>query len=167
MHGPSLPPHMEEEKEKLLKITTLNVKNLETKKQFVYKILRSSDILCLQETWLFNFQLRQLNEIHKNFEGLGKAVDDDNPLPPNQKLRGYGGVAMLFRKNMNLKVRKCLDDGCRVTVAEIVTDPLLCIINVYSPCRNGKTTDDYGKPFFYLFYKSDILFNISDILYNI
>ena len=108
MHGPSLPPHMEEEKEKLLKITTLNVKNLETNKQFVYKILHSSDILCLQESWLFNFQLRQLNEIHKNFEGFGKAVDDDNPLLPNQKLRGYGGVAMLFRKNMNLKSQKVL-----------------------------------------------------------
>ena len=25
----------------------------------------------------------------------------------------------------------------------------------------------YGKPFYYLFYKSDIWFNISDILYNI
>ena len=28
-------------------------------------------------------------------------------------------------------------------------------------------TDEYGKPFYYLFYKSDIWFNISDILYNI
>ena len=27
--------------------------------------------------------------------------------------------------------------------------------------------EKYGKPFYYLFYKSDILFNISDILYNI
>ena len=27
--------------------------------------------------------------------------------------------------------------------------------------------DKYGKPFYYLFYKSDIWFNISDILYNI
>ena len=25
----------------------------------------------------------------------------------------------------------------------------------------------YGKPFYYLFYKSDIWFNISDIIYNI
>ena len=25
----------------------------------------------------------------------------------------------------------------------------------------------YGKPFYYLFYKSNIWFNISDVLYNV
>ena len=83
---------MEKEEEKLLKITTLNVKNLETNSQYVFKLLRSSDILCLQETCLFNFQFSRLDEIHKNFEGFGKAVDDNDPIPPAQKPRGYGGV---------------------------------------------------------------------------
>ena len=76
---------MEGEEVKLLKITTFNVKNIESNKQFVYKLLRSSDILRLQETWLFNFPLRLLGEMHKSFNGFGKAEDDDNPLPPIQK----------------------------------------------------------------------------------
>ena len=65
MHGPCLPPDMEEEDTKPLKITTLNVKNIESNMQYIYKLFKSTDILCLQETWLFNFQLRQLSEIHK------------------------------------------------------------------------------------------------------
>ena len=68
-------------------------KKLETNSQYVFKLLRSSDILCLQETWLFNFQLSRPDEIHKDFEGFGKAVDDNDPIPPTQKPCGYGGVA--------------------------------------------------------------------------
>ena len=34
-------------------------------------------------------------------------------------------------------------------------------------CGGHKLAEIYGKPFYYLFYKSDIWFNISDILYNI
>ena len=134
---------MEKKETKPLKITTLNVKNIESNMQYVYSLLKSTDILCLQETWLFNFQLRQLGEIHKNFEGFGKAVDDNNPLPPSQKPRGYGGVATLYRKNMDLRVRKCLDGGCRIVVIELVTDPPVCVINVYMPCRNGRSSDDF------------------------
>ena len=137
---------MEGEEIKLLKITNFNVENIESNKQFVYKLLRSSDILCLQETWLFNFQLRQLGEMHKSLDGFGEAVNDDNPRtppPPIQKPRAYGGVATLFRKDMNLKVRKCRDGGCRIVVTEVVLDPLLCIVSVYMPCRNGGATDDF------------------------
>ena len=88
--------------------------------------------------------------MHKSFDGFGKVVDDDNPLPPIQKPRGYGGVATLFRKDMNLKVRKCRDDGCRIVVTEVVSDPLLCIVNVYMPSRNGgaiteTSPDSYGN----------------------
>ena len=143
MHGPCLPPNMEEEESKPLKITTLNFQNIESNMQYINKLLKSSDFLCLQETWLFKFQLRQLSEIHKSFDGFGKAVDDDNPLPPSQKPRGYGGVATLFRKDMDIRVRKCLDGGCRVIVTELVTDLPICIINVYMPCRNSRTSDDF------------------------
>ena len=139
MHGLCLPPNMEEEETKPLKITTLNVKNIESNMQYIYKLLKSTDILCQQETYLFNFQLRQLSEIHKSFDGFGKAVDDDNPLPPSQKPCGYGSVETLFRKDMDVRVRKCLDNGCRVIVTELVTDPPTCIINVYMPCRNSRT----------------------------
>ena len=41
--------------------------------------MRTLDVVCLQENWLFNFQLKQLNALHKDFEEYGKAVDDDDP----------------------------------------------------------------------------------------
>ena len=122
--------------------------------QYIYKLLKSTDILCLQETWLFNFQLRQLGEIHKSSDGFGKAMNDEKTLRPSQKARRYGGVVTLFRINMDLRVRECLDGGCRVVVAEIVTDPSICIVIVCMPCRNSRTSDDFDA----------ILLDVQEIL---
>ena len=59
-------------------------------------LARQHDIIMIQEHWLFNFQLHKLNEIHQEMRGVGKAVDDDNPIVPIQKPRGYGGVGILW-----------------------------------------------------------------------
>ena len=94
-------------------------------------------------------------EYTKTLKGLVlKAVVDNDPIPPTQKPRGYGGVATLHRKSMNLKVRKCSDGGSRIVVTEIVSDPQLCIINVYLPCRNSKATDAF----------EDILLELQEVL---
>ena len=37
----------------------------------------------------------------------------------------------------------------------------------YGEKTNGEINKKYGKTFYYLFYKSDTLFNISDMLYTI
>ena len=42
-----------------------------------------------------------------------------------------------------MRVRKCLDGGCRIVVTELVSNPPICIINVYMPCRNSRTSDDF------------------------
>ena len=49
--------------------------------------MKKCDILFLQETWLFNFQLPLLGEYSSSHVSFGKSVDDDNPLPPTQKPR--------------------------------------------------------------------------------
>ena len=45
-----------------LVIGTFNIKNVETNILFTNKLLKKVDILFLQETWLFNFQLPLLQE---------------------------------------------------------------------------------------------------------
>ena len=67
--------------ERLLKVSTFNVKDIETNKQYLLKLLRTADQVCLQKTSLFNFELRMLDKLHRNFEVFGKAVDDNRLLP--------------------------------------------------------------------------------------
>ena len=81
-------------------------------------------------------------------------MNDEKTLPQSQKARRYGGVVTPFRINMDLRVRECLDGGCRVVVTEIVTDPSICIVIVYMPCRNSRTSDDFDA----------ILLDVQEIL---
>ena len=91
------------EERKLLKIGTFNVKNIETNEVYLRELLKTCDILAIQEHWLFSFQLGSIETNFVSHHAYSKAVDDNDPLPPNQKPRGYGGVSILFRKNMDLK----------------------------------------------------------------
>ena len=85
-------------------IGTLNVKNIETNDAFIYELLNTYDILALQEHWLFNFQLPDIEKRFPTHSSHSRAVDEDNPLPPTQKPRGFGGVAILYRKSISLKI---------------------------------------------------------------
>jgi hypothetical protein len=55
----------------------------------------------LQEHWLFDCQLNLLNEIHQQYTGVGKAVDSNDPITPLRMPRGYGGTAILWRKDID------------------------------------------------------------------
>ena len=59
-------------------------------------------------------------------------------MPPTQKPRGYGGVSILYRKNMSYKIKKLPLGDCRVVVVEVASSPPLCICNVYMPSQNTK-----------------------------
>jgi hypothetical protein len=55
----------------------------------------------LQEHWLFDCQLNLLNEIHQQYTGVGKAVDSNDPITPLRMPSGYGGTAILWRKDID------------------------------------------------------------------
>ena len=63
---------------------------------------------------------------------------DNNPLPPTQKPRGFGGVSILYRKNMNLKVKRLPVGDNRITAVEVLSSPPLYVCKVYMPSRNSK-----------------------------
>ena len=78
--------------------------------------------------------------------GVGKAVDDDNPIVPIQKPRGYGGVGILWNNSLDSQITVLPDGGNRVQCVELKTKhkPLL-LISVYLPCRGKSTTSDEFK----------------------
>lgn len=116
---------------------------MNTNLKYLDHLLHSTDICCIQEHWLYEFQLTRLNSIHDNFRSHAKAVDSRNPIPPIQIPRGYGGNAILYRSNWDLKV-SLPPDGCeRIVVLELETSPPVCIVSVYLPCRGNSTTKQF------------------------
>ena len=105
----------------MLKIGTLNVKNIETNRVFVKEMLQSCDILSLQEHWLFSFQLSDIERQFPTHNAFSKSVDEVIPLPPTQKPRGYVWVSILYRKNMPYKTKKLPFGDCRIIVVEVAS----------------------------------------------
>ncbi|CAC5421255.1 unnamed protein product [Mytilus coruscus] len=80
---------------KTVKLLTFNCKNILTCGPFFAEATKHFDICLIQEHWLFNCQLNLLNVLNENLIGIGKSVDERDPLPPSHMPRGYGGVAIL------------------------------------------------------------------------
>ena len=100
--------------------------------------MNECDILAIQEHWLFTFQLSSIENTFVTHHAFSKAVDEDNPLPPTQKPRGFGGVALLYKKNLDLKIKKLVHGENRMVVIEVQSVPPLCVCNIYMPSRNSK-----------------------------
>ena len=92
-------------------IASYNCKNLNTSKHAIDKLSQNYDIILLQEHWLFDCQLHKLKEFHENYSGLGKAVNSDDPILPVQMPRGYGGVGILWKKDIDHLISVIPDGG--------------------------------------------------------
>ena len=84
-------------------------------------MIQSCDILALQEHWLFSFQLSDIERQLPTHNAFSKSVDEDSPLPPTKKLRGYGEVSILYRKNMSYKIKKLPLGDCRMVAVEVAS----------------------------------------------
>ena len=91
-----------------------------------------------RSTGFFNFQLQDFGKKFSSHSAHCKAVDGDNPLPPTQKPRGYGRVAIFYRKSLNATGKKLSVGGTRTVAIEVLTSPPLCFCSVYMPSKNSR-----------------------------
>jgi endonuclease/exonuclease/phosphatase family metal-dependent hydrolase len=119
-----------------VRIATLNVENFQSNTMYVSQLLKSCDILCVQEHWLYNYQVGIMAESIDDIIVAAKCVDDDDNITPLQRPRGKGGVAILWKSRINHLVTVIDDGGDRVQAILLETDTQrLCIVCVYMPCR--------------------------------
>ncbi|VDI67956.1 Hypothetical predicted protein [Mytilus galloprovincialis] len=123
-----------------LNILSFNCKNIKTCDPLFSEILFNYDIVLLQEHWLFDCQLPLLDNVHIDFNGIGKAVDSDDPLPPTHLPRGYGGVCILWKKTIDHKITKVDCTNNRIQCIEITNTcgKDILVICVYMPCKDNR-----------------------------
>ena len=102
------------------------------------QLVKTEDIILIQEHWLFKCQLNLLNEINMNLVASGKSVDFYDPIPPIQIPRGYGGVAILWNKNIDYLVTDLELGNERIKCIELNTKNKMLIVCVYMPCNGEK-----------------------------
>ena len=97
--------------------------------------MKQHDIILLQEHWLYSFEKPHLETIVEA-EGWGvavKSVDDDDPIGPQSRPRGKGGVATLWSKKLNSHINILQDGNERILAIEVGQQVLL--VNTYMPAR--------------------------------
>ena len=128
-----------------LNILSFNCKNIKTSGPFFQEVSKKADIVLIQEHWLYHYELNLLDEIHENYKGIGKSVDSEClSVNPNNR-RGYGGVAVLWSKEIDRYIKSKTEGGVRVQCVEIdISEPIL-IVSVYLPTKaDNDRYDEYS-----------------------
>ena len=62
-------------------------------------------------------------------------MDQYDPIPPIQLPRGYGGVAIFWKKDIDYLVNDLEIGSQRIKCIELQTEKPMLIISVYMPCN--------------------------------
>jgi hypothetical protein len=95
----------------------------------------------IQEHWLFDCQLNILQEIHQDYNGAGKSVDSNDPILPYQMPRGYGSVAILWRKDLDSCITPLKVGNERIQCIELSGKHNIILISIYLPCKSSDSHD--------------------------
>jgi len=132
----------------VVKVASYNCKNIRTSAHAVNKLFKvhNCDILLLQETWLFEAQLSLLGEINSEIQYAGKGADHNQPLPPIQMPRGYGGVAVLWTAKLARYVTILKEGSERIQCVELrcrnSSKRRTLVISVYFPCNGYSSSKE-------------------------
>ena len=141
-----------------LKITTFNCQGFKDRMyDYVNEVFMQSDILLLQETWLYKFEHSNFNKIIPNCQFHAISSMDEAEI--QRRGRPFGGCAILWKRNLKLKITPVNSTSPRICAVEVNSELIkVLLINVYMPNDNdlNGNNDLYG----------DILSEISSIICN-
>ena len=127
-------------------LTTLNVQGFRSNKVCISKLLESTDILCIQEHWLFTFEKEEIAELTNTHSVYSKASDQYENISPQERTRGHGGVAIFWHNTLDRYVKTEEDGNNRIVCIQLQNEhQRLLLINVYMPCRNTHTGDNFNE----------------------
>ena len=105
-------------KDRNLMVSTWNCRGLQNATPYLNQLIQDgSDIIAINEHWLWPYQLPSLHNIHPDFDGYGVS---DNRLDEHSELvRGCGGVGFIWRKSLQVSplTNICSDRICAIRVS--------------------------------------------------
>lgn len=126
----------------MLRISSYNCKSSKRNIGGISRVCAVSDIVFLQEHWLFPADLCSLNSVHSDFMAFGvSSIDPSNGLLSG---RPFGGVAVLWRKTLAPLVNPISFDDDRIIGLECCINGLkLLLLGVYLPYNTKHNFDQY------------------------
>ena len=118
-----------------LTVVSFNCKNTNTPKHIIDRLVRSTNVILLQEHWLFDSQLTTLMEINEGYVGTGKAVDSTDQIMPVHMPRGYGDIGIFWKKDKDHLATFVLG-GNHIQGITIRAEKPILLVSIYMPCKD-------------------------------
>ena len=122
----------------MIRAVTYNSQGLKSSIHDVQALCSSYDLIFIQESWLFQYELPILSRIDSEFEGFGlSAIDDTTNIVQG---RPYGGMAILIRKKYRSMAHFHTYQCSRLLGVELTcNDVSMLFISVYMPyqCKDN------------------------------
>ncbi|CAG2233691.1 unnamed protein product [Mytilus edulis] len=97
----------------------------------------ASDIICIQEHWLYEFQKQVLGPVLPNMDMHIRCSDTNEEIDNFKLPRGKGGVAIAWKNHLTPSVQEIQSGNNRIIAVELKSPFNLCIICVYMPTNNS------------------------------
>ena len=130
-----------------LSITTWNCRGLGSSEPHLRQLSYSSDIILLQEHWLWPLEVHKLSSIIPEFSASGRA---ENRLSEQYNhTKGCGGVAILWKKSSNINPLHTVSTSDRICPVEFQLHNSeginkLVVYNIYCP-SSDYSSDQYEQ----------------------
>ena len=102
----------------------------------------NSDIIFLQEHWLFPADLPSLSKVHSDFMSFGiSSMDVTDGIVLG---RPFGGVAVMWRKHLTSRVKPVVFDDDGIIGLECMFDTVkILLLGVYLPYNSPNNFEDF------------------------
>jgi len=118
----------------MISFLSWNCQGFKTNGPWLRSIIQDYDVIALQETWLHDFESRQLN-VSREFFNISKSAMPKTRL--NSAGRPYGGVAFLIKNTIKTSILEVSTGDTRIVALKIITQTAdILVINVYLPVNN-------------------------------
>ncbi|CAC5400430.1 unnamed protein product [Mytilus coruscus] len=104
---------------------------------FINSLESSSDIICIQEHWLYEFQKQSLCNVLPNMDMFIRCSDTYEEISNFNRPRGKGGVAIAWKRFLTPSISEIPSGNNRIIAIELKSPMKICIICVYMPTNNS------------------------------
>ena len=122
-----------------IRICSFNMHRFNNSESYLHNLCSSNDMIFVQEHWLLSSQLHKFDNIHSDFGFYGCSSLDKVCSQGLLCGRPYGGVGVLYRKNLssNITVVGQHDEGRAIAISLVLENQVLLLFGVYMPCDDG------------------------------
>ena len=125
-----------------MRISSYNCQSSKRNAGGIQLLCDTSDVIFLQEHWLFPADLPSLNKVHTEFMSFGiSSMDVGNGIVVG---RPYGGVAVMWRKSLASNVKPVVFGDDRIIGLECIFNNVkMLLLGVYLPYNSSQNFEDF------------------------